>query len=138
MGEDGQEGRHKLFRSFRSHHSRQCDRRKGNSDVFNRSMDTSDPILSSSRLSIRPIPKRKSLNIIADLLKEPDAVFEMADCSRAPKPISYDLHQEYFNDEIAVESEVVILNPLNMFEDPFQYCEDQIPVGEEIDIYLDP
>jgi len=129
MGEDGQEGRHKLFRSFRGHHSRQCDRRKGNTDVFHRSLDTSDPILSSSRLSIRPIPKRKSLTIIADLLKEPDAVFQMAERPGDLDEVAYDMHTEYFDEEFAVESEVEFPN-----QPKFEFCETEIPVGEEVEI----
>jgi hypothetical protein len=47
FGEEGSESRNKIYRHDREHHSRQSSRLKSLTDVFNRAMDSSDPIIAN-------------------------------------------------------------------------------------------
>jgi hypothetical protein len=47
FGEEGSEGRNKIYRQDREHHSRQFSRLASITDVFNRAMDSSDPYIAS-------------------------------------------------------------------------------------------
>lgn len=53
LGEEASEGRNKDYKLFRLFHSRKCSRLATIEDVFNRIMDTSDPIISTLNLNLR-------------------------------------------------------------------------------------
>jgi len=53
FGEDAAESRHKVYKSDRLQHARKSSRINNLSDVFNRALDTSDPLLSSISLTKR-------------------------------------------------------------------------------------
>jgi hypothetical protein len=121
MGEDCQESRHKIFRKYRLHHSRLSSRPKGNLDIFHRSLETSDPLLSSCRLTTEPKRKKRSLDLIKDLLRSDTAV--PVDTRRELFPDvdeDDDPFHEYFDYEIPVEDEVVILTEPEPEETPME------------------
>ena len=51
--EEGAESCNKYYRQNRRYHSRKCSRRSNLLDVFNRALDSSDPIVSSAQLDVR-------------------------------------------------------------------------------------
>lgn len=59
FGEEGAESRNKFYKSDRLHHARKCSRAKNFEDVFQRAMDTSDPIISSLNLEKRIKKQRR-------------------------------------------------------------------------------
>jgi len=68
FGEDGGESRNKLYKRDRLHHSRKFTRIATMTDVFNRALDTSDPILPSASLASRQKSrKRKVLPFVSVL-----------------------------------------------------------------------
>lgn len=74
MGEDAAESRNKNYRSDRLNYARKCSRVANLTDVFNRAMDTSDPIISSISLEKR-LNKRQRLALpseVIDLLDVPE------------------------------------------------------------------
>ena len=58
FGETAAESRHKVYKADRLHHARKNSRTNNLADVFNRAMDTSDPLISSKHLH-RRIQQRK-------------------------------------------------------------------------------
>ncbi|XP_043863197.1 uncharacterized protein LOC122756782 [Drosophila mojavensis] len=73
LGEHASESRNKLYKSDRRGHARKCSRLDNITDVFNRSMDSSDPLLSSTffkkgsqRIKLKVIPAE-----VISLLQEP-------------------------------------------------------------------
>lgn len=70
LGEDAAESRNKYYKTFRLSHSRKFSRAANLNDVFMRSMDTSDPIISSLSLNSR-ICKRKRLAIPKEVVDLP-------------------------------------------------------------------
>lgn len=46
LSEEGAESKNKDYRNDRQHHARKCGRRQNLTDVFLRSMETSDPLIS--------------------------------------------------------------------------------------------
>lgn len=60
LGEEASEARNKNYKQYRCYHSRKHNRTANLTDVFNRIMDTSDPIISSLSLDSR-IQKKKQL-----------------------------------------------------------------------------
>lgn len=77
FAEDAAESRHKIYKSDRLCHARRTNRSDNLFDVFNRSMDTSDPLISSLRINTR-VHQRKR----AALLPE---VIEMLKCEDPPE-----------------------------------------------------
>lgn len=72
FGEDAAESRHKIYKADRLHHARKSSRIKNIQDIFNRSMDTSDPLISSTYIKKR-LQHRKRLQLpkeVIDLLQE--------------------------------------------------------------------
>lgn len=61
LGEHASESRNKLYKSDRRGHARKCSRLDNITDVFNRSMDSSDPLLSSTYLKQRANTIKKPL-----------------------------------------------------------------------------
>lgn len=64
FGEDAAESRHKIYKYDRLHHARKNSRINNITDVFNRAIDTSDPLISSIHYNYRknrrnylPLPK---------------------------------------------------------------------------------
>ena len=53
FGEEGAESCNKYYRQNRRYHSRKCSRKSNLLDVFNRALDSSDPIVSSAKLDVR-------------------------------------------------------------------------------------
>ena len=53
FGEEGAESCNKYYRQNRRYHSRMCFRKSNLLDVFNRALDSSDPIVSSAKLDVR-------------------------------------------------------------------------------------
>ena len=51
--EEGAESCNKYFKQNRRYHSRKCSRKSNLLDVFNRALDSSDPIVSSAKLEVR-------------------------------------------------------------------------------------
>lgn len=60
FGEDAAESRNKLYKSDRLHHARKNSRKNNFSDVFNRAMDMSDPVISSICLDSRMQQRRRA------------------------------------------------------------------------------
>jgi len=50
LGEEASEAKNKFYKNDRINHTRKCDRISTMSDLFYRSMDCSDPVISSLRL----------------------------------------------------------------------------------------
>jgi len=73
LGEHASESRNKLYKSDRRGHAKKCSRLDNITDVFNRSMDTSDPLLSSTYLKERPntIKKKTIPAEVISLLQAP-------------------------------------------------------------------
>ena len=53
LGEDASESRHKIYKFDKIHHSRKSSRKNNLTDIFNRAMDSSDPLISSISLEKR-------------------------------------------------------------------------------------
>ena len=53
FSEEGAESCNKYYRQNRRYHSRKCSRKSNLLDVFNRALDSSDPIVSSAKLDVR-------------------------------------------------------------------------------------
>ena len=53
FGEEGAESCNKYYRQNRRYRSRKCSRKSDLHDVFNRALDSSDPIVSSAKLDVR-------------------------------------------------------------------------------------
>ena len=51
--EEGAESCNKYYRQNRRYHSGKCSRKSNLLDVFNRALDSSDPIVSSAKLDVR-------------------------------------------------------------------------------------
>jgi len=66
FGEEGAESRNKIYKSDRLHHARKCSRKLNFTDVFQRAMDTSDPIISSINLNRR---LQKKLNLPSEVIQ---------------------------------------------------------------------
>jgi len=72
FGEEGSEGRNKFYKQDRQFHARKTSRKHNLEDIFNRAMDTSDPIISSINLASR-IRSQKKLPLpseVIDMLME--------------------------------------------------------------------
>lgn len=67
LGEEASEARNKNYKQYRRDHSRKHDRTANLTDVFNRIMDTSDPIISSLSLDSRK-QKKKQLPLPGEVL----------------------------------------------------------------------
>lgn len=73
FGEEGSEARNKLYKYDRLYHARKTSRQHNLEDMFNRAMDTSDPIISSINLDKR-ISRQRKLNLpseVVEMLKQP-------------------------------------------------------------------
>ena len=53
LGEEAAEARNKHYKSYRLNHSRKCSHSATLEDVFNRAMDTSDPVMSTVSLQTK-------------------------------------------------------------------------------------
>lgn len=76
FGESAAESRHKIYKSDRLHHARKNSRTNNLLDVFNRALDTSDPIISTKYLS-RRMQQHKPLNLpheVIELLSSNDII----------------------------------------------------------------
>lgn len=71
LGESASEARHKHFKADRKFHARKCSRADNMSDVFNRAMDSSDPLLSSLHITKLPRNKKSLPTEVIDLLDVP-------------------------------------------------------------------
>lgn len=67
FGEDAAESRNKLYKQDREFHARKSTRINNLQDVFNRAIDTSDPVISSIRLKNR-LETRRRLNLPAEVI----------------------------------------------------------------------
>lgn len=70
LSEEAQEASHKFFKKYRESHARKCSRQKTNEDIIHGLLLSSDPIISSMRVT-----KRKSTKLndeVLQLLKAPD------------------------------------------------------------------
>jgi hypothetical protein len=76
LSEQAGESRNKLYRQFREFHTRKTSRKDNLSDVFNRSMDSSDPIVSNFLLDDRKnkLKKHPLTHENIALLEEPESV----------------------------------------------------------------
>jgi hypothetical protein len=74
LSEQAGESRNKLYKQDREHHARKTNRKANLLDVFNRAMDSSDPVISDySLVSRREMKKKLPLPSAAlDLLLVPD------------------------------------------------------------------
>lgn len=71
LGKNASEARNKLYKSDRKFYARKCSRLANITDVFNRAVDSSDPLLSS--LCLRELGKKKLLpKEVIDILQNPD------------------------------------------------------------------
>lgn len=108
LGENASEARNKLYKSDRRSHARKCSRLENITDVFNRAMDSSDPLLSTlSSKERQNRNKRKSLpaEVIALLESpciEPNHIDE--DCD--PTHTSSD-EENYVQDSFGIEDTVL-------------------------------
>lgn len=71
MGESASEARHKHFKADRKFDARKCNRVDNMSDVFNRAMDSSDPLLFSLHITKLPSNKKSLPTEVIDLLDVP-------------------------------------------------------------------
>lgn len=74
FGEDAAEAHHRIYKSDRLLHSRKSSRKNNMSDIFNRAMDMSDPLVSSINLKTR-MDTRKRLQLpreVIDMLCSPE------------------------------------------------------------------
>lgn len=101
LGENASEARNKLYKSDRKSHARKCSRLANITDVFNRAMDSSEPLLSSFCLRDRSKFGKKKL-----LPKEVIGILQNQDAELYKS--SYQLN----NEEEEVEDE---FNCLNIF-----------------------
>lgn len=60
FGENASEARNRFYKRDRRSYSRQCSRVNNLTDVFHRSMDSSDPLLSSLNINKRSLCRKKS------------------------------------------------------------------------------
>lgn len=121
LGEDAAESRHKIYKADRLHHARKSSRTNNILDIFNRAMDTSDPLISSINLSKR-MQQRKRLQL-------PQEVIEMLKCHNPNEELEseiqsiinqnveeidekYDESDDYNED--GLQSYVNILNDLDL------------------------
>lgn len=77
FGEDAAESRNKVYKSDRLDHARRTSRRNNLFDVFNRALDTSDPLISSLRINTR-VNQRKRLTL-------PPEVIALLSCEDLPE-----------------------------------------------------
>jgi len=66
FGEEGADSRNNIYKSDRLHHARKCSRKSNFTDVFQKAMDTSDPIISSVSLNRR---LQKKLNLPSEVIQ---------------------------------------------------------------------
>ena len=59
FGEVGAESYNKYYRQNRRYHSQKCSRKSSLFDVFNRALDSSDPIVSLAKLDIRSYQEKQ-------------------------------------------------------------------------------
>lgn len=108
LGENASEARNKLYKSDRRSHARKCSRLENITDVFNRAMDSSDPLLSSLCSKERQNRnKRKSLpaEVIA-LLESPCIELNHIDEDCDPTQSSLD-EENYVEDSFGIEDIVL-------------------------------
>lgn len=67
FGEEGSEARNKMYKHDRQFHARKTSRQSNLADIFNRAMDTSDPIISSINLA-KGIRRQHKLTIPSEVL----------------------------------------------------------------------
>ncbi|CAG9759703.1 unnamed protein product [Ceutorhynchus assimilis] len=94
FGEEGSEGRNKLYKQDRQFHARKTSRKHNLEDIFSRALDTSDPIISSINLEKR-IGHQTKLSYPAEVLS----------LLRAPKFIEKNVSEEQFEEENEKEEE---------------------------------
>ena len=113
-GEDAAEARNKIYKSDRLSHARTTSRVDNFSDVFNRALDTSDPLISSLGINTR-IQQRKRLNLppeVIQLLKcevsQSHTLYD--DTSKSDETIDEEDQNEWENEEanIVLDSELFI------------------------------
>lgn len=68
LGEEASEARNKYYKSYRRDHARKLSRIANLKDIFNRAMDTSDPIISSLAINTR-LQKREQLPLPTEVIK---------------------------------------------------------------------
>jgi hypothetical protein len=105
LSEQAGESRNKLYRQFREFHARKTSRKDNLSDVFNRSMDSSDPIVSNFSLDDRKkkLKKHPLTHEVIALLEEPE--------SFGPRELEEpEDESQYMEDEVQVDEELVLDN----------------------------
>lgn len=112
FGEDAAECRNKIYKNDRLFHARRSSRINNLSDVFNRALDTSDPLVSSLRLHTR-IHQRKRLAL-------PPEVIQLLICE---EPIEQLISEQDVDGDESTDEE---------YEDEFE--DDNIILESELDI----
>ncbi|OXA46867.1 hypothetical protein Fcan01_18208 [Folsomia candida] len=120
LGEEGGESRNKMYKSDRLRHSRKISRTATMTDIFNRAMDTSDPLLSSLHLDKRA-RYRKQLAL-------PQEVLHMLECPSVPTT------QEFGDDDQQVEPDENSLDYENEIELENEYLPGMDIMGNNRDI----
>lgn len=105
LGEDAAESRNKLYKHDRLFHARKSSRKNNLTDVFNRAMETSDPLISSVDLKKR-MQRRVRLSLPVDvlnLLQVPDFEPEPSTSTSPPEIDNEDIIEEcIFNFDIGL------------------------------------
>ncbi|XP_049304258.1 uncharacterized protein LOC125776435 [Bactrocera dorsalis] len=99
FGEQAAESRHQIYKADRLHHARRNNRTNNLLDIFNRAIDTSDPLISTFFLSKR-IQKRKRITL-------PPEVIELLCCSEPLEDFQLNNQDDEINE---TEEELFNLN----------------------------
>ncbi|XP_046145732.1 uncharacterized protein LOC123989064 [Osmia bicornis bicornis] len=129
LGEEGPEARNKIYKYDRQFHARKDSRNHNLQDIFNRAMETSDPLISSISLRNR-IQKRKlkKLNLSAEvlsLLRPPSTEPEVTPTTSATIEESTD-NEEDFNEDDEDNDDMAETLPVFRDLDNFELDTDEI------------
>lgn len=119
FGEEASEARNKLYKRDRLFHARKTSRAHNLEDVFNRAIDTSDPVISSINLRQRTRHRHKQqlpMEVIA-LLEPPEIEVSVIqrDLLAPLDTTDTDSDPEYSDEELAIpESEFFVLDTLRL------------------------
>jgi len=118
LAEEASEARNKDYKNFRQFHSRKHDRKSNLADVFYRTMDTSDVIISSMSLQMR-LRQKKLLSLpkeVKDLLVMPE-VDRNEDKERTTSNPDDDCHTDEEEDITDLPNNCWLLNDIELSDE---------------------
>ena len=105
FGEDAAECRNKIYKNDRLLHARNSSRVNNLTDVFNRALDTSDPLISSTHLQ-----ERKRLNLPSEVIEllvcELNDELRPANDTDCDETTDEEFEEEYGDENIVLENEI--------------------------------